>query len=104
MKKVLLSAYACIPNQGSEEATGWMYATALSQSELEVHCLTLLKGKVEELLRTLLGGVYEDEALPDGATGSDRYWSTEAESICGWPRKELLKGVVLILGMWTWSL
>lgn len=47
MEKVLLSAYACIPNQGSEEATGWMYASVLSQNNLEVHCLTLEKGKAE---------------------------------------------------------
>ena len=40
MKKVLLSAYACVPNQGSEEGTGWTYATTLSQNGLEVCCLT----------------------------------------------------------------
>lgn len=45
MKKVLLSAYACIPNMGSEEATGWMYASTLSQENMDVHCLTQLKGK-----------------------------------------------------------
>ena len=45
MKKVLLSAYACIPNQGSEEATGWMYASTLSQHNLAVHCLTQAKGE-----------------------------------------------------------
>ncbi|MBD2752291.1 glycosyltransferase family 4 protein [Spirosoma validum] len=45
MKKVLLSAYACLPNQGSEEGTGWTYATTLSQNDLTVHCLTQLKGE-----------------------------------------------------------
>ncbi len=45
MKKVLLSAYACIPNVGSEEATGWQYASTLSQEQTDVHCLTQLKGK-----------------------------------------------------------
>ena len=45
MKKILLSAYACIPNQGSEEATGWMYASILSLNNLEVHCLTQKKGE-----------------------------------------------------------
>ncbi|MCX6219276.1 glycosyltransferase family 4 protein [Spirosoma sp.] len=45
MKKVLLSAYACIPNQGSEEGTGWTYATTLSLNELEVHCLTKKDGR-----------------------------------------------------------
>ncbi|GAB3894600.1 glycosyltransferase family 4 protein [Spirosoma agri] len=45
MKKMLLSAYACIPNHGSEQATGWTYATTLSQNGLEVHCLTLKDGR-----------------------------------------------------------
>ncbi|GAB3024012.1 glycosyltransferase family 4 protein [Spirosoma pulveris] len=45
MKKVLLSAYACIPNHGSEEGTGWTYATTLSTNGLEVHCLTKKDGR-----------------------------------------------------------
>lgn len=45
MKKVLLSAYACVPNQGSEQATGWTYASTLSRNGLEVHCLTLKDGQ-----------------------------------------------------------
>ncbi|MFD2569127.1 glycosyltransferase family 4 protein [Spirosoma soli] len=45
MKKVLLSAYACIPNHGSEQATGWTYATTLSQNGLKVYCLTLKDGR-----------------------------------------------------------
>ncbi|GAB4050356.1 glycosyltransferase family 4 protein [Spirosoma litoris] len=45
MKKVLLSAYACLPNHGSEEGTGWTYATTLSLNGLEVHCLTKKDGK-----------------------------------------------------------
>lgn len=45
MKKVLLSAYACVPNQGSEEGTGWTYATTLSRNELTVHCLTKKDGR-----------------------------------------------------------
>lgn len=45
MKKVLLSAYACMPNHGSEQATGWAYARTLSQNGLEVHCLTLIDGR-----------------------------------------------------------
>ena len=44
MKKVLLSAYACIPNLGSEEGTGWTYATTLSDNGIEVHCLTKKDG------------------------------------------------------------
>ena len=46
MKKVLLSAYACIPNLGSEEGTGWTYATTLSENGLDVHCLTKKDGCV----------------------------------------------------------
>lgn len=43
MKKILLSAYACLPNHGSEEGNGWNYATLLSQEGLEVHCITQAK-------------------------------------------------------------
>ncbi len=45
MRKVLLSAYACLPNHGSEEGTGWTYATTLSQNDLEVHCMTKKDGR-----------------------------------------------------------
>lgn len=40
MKTILLSAYACLPNHGSEEGNGWNYATLLSEAGLRVHCLT----------------------------------------------------------------
>ncbi|MCJ1387531.1 HIR complex subunit [Xylographa bjoerkii] len=63
-----------------------------------------LKLKVEELLGGLLGGIYEepltDEELstdPNLAT-EDRNWKNHTKRLCGWSRKELLKGVVLILG------
>ncbi len=57
MKKVLLSAYACVPNQGSEEGTGWTYATTLSQNGLDVHCLTKIDGKAA-IDRILVKGVF----------------------------------------------
>lgn len=57
MKKVLLSAYACLPNHGSEEENGWNYATLLSQEGLEVHCLTRDKFR-DTLEATLLGGYF----------------------------------------------
>lgn len=53
------------------------------------------KGKVEELLSGLLGGILKDKDV-EGEEG--RGWNSEDESICGWDRKELLKGVILILG------
>ncbi|PRY37660.1 glycosyltransferase involved in cell wall biosynthesis [Spirosoma oryzae] len=45
MKTVLISAYACIPGQGSEEGTGWTYASTLSQNGYRVHCLTKKDGQ-----------------------------------------------------------
>ena len=63
-----------------------------------------LKLKVEELLRGLLGGIYEvDESGNDtessvGRNAVDRSWENSSDMLCGWPRRELLKGVVLILG------
>ncbi|GKT86114.1 histone transcription regulator [Colletotrichum tofieldiae] len=54
------------------------------------------RGKVEELLNSLLGGILKDkdEKANDGGRG----WFSQEEEICGWDRKELLKGVVMILG------
>lgn len=42
-KKVLLSVYACEPGRGSEEGTGWQYATLVPGHGYEVHCLTQVK-------------------------------------------------------------
>jgi protein HIRA/HIR1 len=60
-----------------------------------------LKGKVEELLRGLLGGILKDRI--DESNGLMRKedgkgWLSEEEEICGWNRMELLKEVVLVLG------
>lgn len=57
MKKILLSTYACIPNMGSEQGNGWNYAIHLSNSGLEVHCLTLVDGK-DRIDPILAGGFY----------------------------------------------
>ena len=63
-----------------------------------------LKAKVEELLRGLLGGIHEgvgedreSEDVP-ARNAEDRHWSNSSDLLCGWPRRELLKGTVLILG------
>lgn len=53
------------------------------------------KGKVEELLNSLVGGILEDKT-PNQSDG--RGWFSKGDEICGWDRKELLKGVVMILG------
>ncbi|PHH76389.1 hypothetical protein CDD82_4023 [Ophiocordyceps australis] len=49
--------------------------------------------KVEELLNSLIGGILEDP----GAKEQGRGWYG-VDDICGWDRKELLKGVIMILG------
>lgn len=56
-----------------------------------------LRGKVEELLRTLLGGITEDENRPQDQ-GNERTWQDNKDTICGWERSVLLKEVVLLLG------
>ncbi|TDZ31094.1 Protein HIR1 [Colletotrichum spinosum] len=53
------------------------------------------RGKVEELLNSLLGGILREKDV-DQKNG--RGWFSQDEEICGWDRKELLKGVVMILG------
>jgi protein HIRA/HIR1 len=62
-----------------------------------------LRLKVEELLRTLIGGIVEqpqeeasDAAMVNAVEG--RNWQEDSKTICGWPREELLKDVVLLLG------
>jgi protein HIRA/HIR1 len=56
-----------------------------------------LKGKVEELLRSLLGGILKEK---DEFTEEGKGWFSEGDEICGWDRKELLKDVVLVLGQY----
>ena len=43
--KILLSAYACEPNKGSEPEVGWKWATTLSKLGHEVHVITRLNNK-----------------------------------------------------------
>jgi protein HIRA/HIR1 len=60
-----------------------------------------LKNKVEELLRSMLGGILKDRPdLPAvDLTEVGEGWYSEDDKLCGWDRKDLLKEVVLILGM-----
>ena len=69
-----------------------------------------LRLKVEELLRTLLGGILEEEtngdidaALPNVNRNAvhDRTWDIDEKIVCGWEREELVKDVVLLLGKST---
>lgn len=59
-----------------------------------------LRGKVEELLNGLMGGILQDKAKehPGAAAGEPFGWFAQGDEICGWDRKELLKEVVMILG------
>lgn len=59
-----------------------------------------LRGKIEELLRTLLGGLTQDENAPQ-RKGNERAWMDNQDTVCGWERNVLLKDVVLILGELT---
>lgn len=43
--KILLSAYACEPNKGSEPEVGWKWATELSKLNNEVYVITRLNNK-----------------------------------------------------------
>ncbi|KAF7544059.1 hypothetical protein G7046_g9866 [Stylonectria norvegica] len=53
------------------------------------------RAKVEELLNSLIGGILESK---DEDKEVGRGWYSKDDEICGWDRKELLKGVVMILG------
>ena len=43
--KILLSAYACEPNKGSEPEVGWKWATSLSDLGHEVYVITRSNNK-----------------------------------------------------------
>ncbi|KAF1982890.1 Hira-domain-containing protein [Aulographum hederae CBS 113979] len=71
-----------------------------------------LRGKIEELLRGLMGKVFEDEDAEDAASNGNstdkmdagrakdasRGWQSENKTICGIDRREVLKEVVGTLG------
>lgn len=42
---VLLSAYACLPNAGTEPGNGWNWATQLAERGIRVHVLTVTEGR-----------------------------------------------------------
>lgn len=54
-----------------------------------------LRSKVEELMNSLLGGILQDKTEQED---EGKGWFSTGDEICGWDRKELLKGVVMILG------
>jgi protein HIRA/HIR1 len=65
-----------------------------------------LRGKVEELLKALVGGIFEDETDENEAIQvlqkdekEGRNWSDSSGTLCGWPRNVLLKEVIIALGM-----
>ena len=51
--KILISAYACEPNAGSEEGCGWNYVLNYAKLGYEVYCLTAIRyqEKIEEYLQ-----------------------------------------------------
>ncbi|CAG8953214.1 hypothetical protein HYFRA_00003415 [Hymenoscyphus fraxineus] len=57
-----------------------------------------LKTKVEELLKSILGGILQDKTDDSSIKEGGEGWHSEDDKLCGWGRKELLKEVVLILG------
>lgn len=65
-----------------------------------------LKMKVEELLKGLIGGLFEDEdnsavSKLQANEVAGRNWREGSEDLCGWPRETLLKEVILSLGKYS---
>ena len=59
--KLLLSAWACLPNRSTEPGNGWGWATELARLGIEVHVLTSAenRGLIEEYLQSNpIGGMY----------------------------------------------
>ncbi|KAI9796588.1 MAG: HIR complex subunit [Sarcosagium campestre] len=64
-----------------------------------------MKGKTQELLQGILGDGLGRGGLDDGSDDADEGGSdvngtakNDPKLLCGWPRRELLKGIILILG------
>ncbi|GAD96636.1 histone transcription regulator Hir1, putative [Paecilomyces variotii No. 5] len=63
-----------------------------------------LKMKVEELLKALVGGIFEEEDETDAVRKlqanekEGRNWQDGSDTLCGWPRDILLKEVLLAIG------
>lgn len=67
-----------------------------------------LRGKVEELLNCLVAGLLQEKGAGGGGDGGvgggeAKGWFGKGEMLGGWERRELLKGVVLILGEFLFS-
>jgi protein HIRA/HIR1 len=56
------------------------------------------KLKVEELLKSLVGDILVEKKKPGEQEDQGRHWFSKGDSLGGWERTELLKGVVMILG------
>ncbi|KAK3995864.1 protein HIR1 [Cladorrhinum sp. PSN332] len=57
-----------------------------------------MRSKVEELLNCLCGGILSSKKGDNGGEKGKGWFSDGEEKLGGWDRKDLLKGVVLILG------
>jgi glycosyltransferase involved in cell wall biosynthesis len=57
--RILLSAFACAPNQGSEEGVGWSWTFHLAQAGHEVHVLT------REFYRPAIEAQLRETAIPN---------------------------------------
>ncbi|KAF2484413.1 histone transcription regulator Hir1 [Neohortaea acidophila] len=56
-----------------------------------------LRGKVEELLKSLMGRIFEDEDEVAGSESAGAQWG-ESDEIVGWKREDLLREAVMVLG------
>ena len=63
-----------------------------------------LRSKVEELLKALLGGIFQEDGETDpirklqDSEKEGRNWQERSDALCGWPREVLLKEVILAIG------
>lgn len=63
-----------------------------------------LRTKAEELMKTLIGGIVEDEDISANSIAAKknavegRNWEDESGLVCGWERNDLLRDVVMLLG------
>lgn len=85
--KILLSAYACEPNKGSEPGVGWQWAQALRRRGFEVHVITRNNNRL---------------AIESAYDGSDRLLRFHYFDLPGWLRvwKKWPGGIYLYYLLW----
>jgi glycosyltransferase involved in cell wall biosynthesis len=88
---VLMSAYACRPNHGSEQAVGWEWLTAAA---VNAHVFLLTRERNSEAIR---------RALPESLVGNIDFCPVELGRTFRWMKKKLPMGTHVYYLLWQFK-